>query len=203
MLRRTALLTFGSLLALFAAGAQPQAPREPPKQQAPASSASQPPTFGQNLRKSVGFLTVKYLKDGAGMQSSGTCFFVFYEDKRLGENQGFRYLVTNRHMTSPGVEKGESYSIQQASVRLNLRNPDAGKESEEATSHLEEVCIGFSQTTSGSPMFVNVGGLRGHVMKSSNYLLLPRPDDFRRTTLERIPMAWAAPDVNRDPKKTQ
>ena len=35
-------------------------------------------------------------------------------------------------MTSPGVEKGESYSIQQASVRLDLRNPDAGKESEEA-----------------------------------------------------------------------
>ncbi len=66
------------------------------------------------------------------MQISGTCFFVFYEDKRFGENKGFRYLVTNRHMAVPGVERGESYAIQQAFVRLNLRNPDAGKESEEA-----------------------------------------------------------------------
>jgi hypothetical protein len=131
MIRRIALLTLSALLALFTAEAQQQASQEPPKQQAPASSASQPPTFGQSLRKSVGFLTVNYLKDGVGMQSSGTCFFVFYEDKRLGEKQGFRYLVTNRHMAAPGVEKGESYTIQQSFVRLNLRNPDAGKESEE------------------------------------------------------------------------
>ncbi len=66
------------------------------------------------------------------MQISGTCFFVFYEDKRLGENRGFRYLVTNRHMAVPGVELGMSYPVQQMSVRLNLRNPNAGKESEDA-----------------------------------------------------------------------
>jgi hypothetical protein len=30
---------------------------------------------------------------------------------------------------------------------------------------------------------------------------LPRPGDSRRTTQGRIPMAWAAPDANRDPEK--
>ncbi len=132
MLRRIALLTLSVLLAQFTGLTQQQPPQELPKQQTPASSSSQPPTFGQTLRKTGGFLTVKYLKDGASMQISGTCFFVFYEDKRLGENQGFRYLVTNRHMAVPGIERGDSYTVQRAFVRLNLRNPDAGKESEEA-----------------------------------------------------------------------
>ncbi len=132
MLRRIALLTLSALLQLYTAGAQQQTSQEPPKQQVSASAPSQPPTFGQSLRKSVGFLTVKYLKDGTTMQISGTCFFVFYEDKRLGENRGFRYLVTNRHMAVPGAELGTSYPVQQMSVRLNLRNPSAGKESEEA-----------------------------------------------------------------------
>jgi len=107
-------------------------PRSHPSNKPQLLPPRSPPTFGQILRKTVGFLTVKYLKDGTNMQISGTCFFVFYEDKRFGENKGFRYLVTNRHMAVPGVERGESYAIQQAFVRLNLRNPDAGKESEEA-----------------------------------------------------------------------
>jgi hypothetical protein len=49
MLRRIALLTLSALVALYTAGVQRQAPQQPPKQEAPASSASQPPTLGQTL----------------------------------------------------------------------------------------------------------------------------------------------------------
>jgi hypothetical protein len=135
MLRRIALLSITALLTLFTPGAQQQPSPEPPKQQAPA--ASQPTTFAQSLRKIAGFLSVKYQKDGADMQISGTCFFVRYDDKRLGENQAFSYLVTNRHMAQAGAEKGESYAILQTIVRLNLHNPVAGKESEEVNIPLE------------------------------------------------------------------
>lgn len=132
MLRRIALFSIIALFPLVTLGARQQQSQEPPKQQVPASSAPQPLTFGQSLRKSIGFLTVKYLKDGTSMQISGTCFFVRYDDQRLGENRAFLYLVTNRHMAAPGVESGESYAVQQVFVKLNLRNPVAGKESEEA-----------------------------------------------------------------------
>jgi hypothetical protein len=52
----------------------------------------------------------------------GTCFFVFYEDKRGGEDFGFMYLVTNRHMAQPGIEDGKHYQVLQTTLRLNLRN---------------------------------------------------------------------------------
>jgi hypothetical protein len=123
VLRRIAVLSFSALLALFTTQAQQQPSQEPPKQQA---AASQSATFGQSLRKSVGFLTVKYLKGGVNMQSSGTCFFVFYEDKRLGEKQGFKYLVTNRHMAVPGVEKGESYAIPTSVCEAKPAQPCCG-----------------------------------------------------------------------------
>jgi hypothetical protein len=131
MLRRIALFSLTAVLTLFTAGAQQQPSPEPPKQQAVASEASQALTFGQSLRKTIGFLTADVRKDGAIWKISGTCFFVRYEDKRLGGNQAFSYLVTNRHMALPGVEKGESYPIQRMSVKLNLLNPVAGMESEE------------------------------------------------------------------------
>jgi hypothetical protein len=88
----------------------------------PPTVAAKPSTLAQGIRKSVGFLTVTYLKDGRIQQISGTCFFTFYEDKRLGENRGFPYLVTNRHMAVPGVEVGHNYPVQKVTVRLNLRN---------------------------------------------------------------------------------
>jgi hypothetical protein len=107
MLRRIALFTLTALLTLLTAGAQQQSSPEPPKQQAVASEASQALTFGQSLRKTIAFLTADVRKDGAIWKISGTCFFVRYEDKRLRGNQAFSYLVTNRHMALPGVEKGE------------------------------------------------------------------------------------------------
>jgi hypothetical protein len=131
MLRQFAVITaltvfsFGQVL-----GRQPSA-QEIPKQEPSASTARKSDTFGETLRKSVGFLTVDFTKDGRPMQISGTCFFVFYEDKRLGESRGFRYLITNRHMAAPGTQDGMSYPVSRTSIRLNLRTPNGSTESEQ------------------------------------------------------------------------
>ncbi len=131
MFRKSIALTFALYLPLACVLAQQAPPQEPPKQ----SAASAPPasTFAENTRKSVGFLTVTYLKNNRIEQISGTCFFAFYEEKRLGDNSGFIYLVTNRHMAIPGIENGVSYPVQKATVRLNLRTPGDGMASEQET----------------------------------------------------------------------
>jgi hypothetical protein len=72
MLRRIALFSLTALLTLFTAGAQQQPSPEPPKQQAVASEASQALTFGQSLRKTIGFLTADVRKDGAIWKSDPT-----------------------------------------------------------------------------------------------------------------------------------
>lgn len=74
------------------------------------------------------------MKEGKIEQIAGTSFFVFFEDKRVGENGGFVYLVTNRHMAVPGAEEGKAYPVLRVSLRLNLRKPNQEKESEEKQS---------------------------------------------------------------------
>jgi hypothetical protein len=99
-----------------------------PTQAQQATTSTTPPagstrTFAQQLRNIVGFLTVIY-RDGADRKGiSGTCFFVAYQDERLGKDKAFGYLVTNRHMAEPGVEKGEHYVVEQFLLRLNLKVP--------------------------------------------------------------------------------
>ncbi len=132
------LCRFSLLIACFCFLAYQTEPQQPPpqeatKQPAQPTAAAQSETFPASLRKSVAFISVTYLKDGQSQHISGTCFFVFYEDKRLGEGRGFAYVVTNRHMAVPGSEAGASYPVQQASVRLNLRNPDGTTASELTT----------------------------------------------------------------------
>src|SRR5689334_1185802 len=79
---------------------QPQ-PKGAPTVPAPAqgNAVAQPkvPPLGVLLKKTVGFLSVDYQDGQKAGQIRGTGFFVFYPDKRLGENAGFVYLVTNRH----------------------------------------------------------------------------------------------------------
>jgi hypothetical protein len=76
-------------------------------------------------------MRVTYLDNGQLQQIAGTCFFVYYEDGRLGKEKGFGYLVTNRHMAVPGVEKGSNYPVQQVFVRLNLKSVQGAAESME------------------------------------------------------------------------
>lgn len=112
-----------STVTVCAAGQVPQSAAPP--------STSRPEPFAKTLKKAVALIRVAYTKDGALMVAEGTCFFVLYEDKRLGENGGFMYLVTNHHVASPGIEDGKAYPVQGMHLRLNLRNSDQG--SEEAT----------------------------------------------------------------------
>ena len=106
-----------------------QAPPVTPQPQ--TSSTSHPVNFTTQLKKTVALLRVRYIKEDGLAEADGTCFFVFYEDKRGGENFGFMYLVTNRHMATPGVEDAKNYPVLLTKVRLNLRNSDQA--SEEAT----------------------------------------------------------------------
>jgi hypothetical protein len=93
----------------------------PPPNQAGKTDNLVPPVTVL-LKKLVCFLTVDYQ---AGMKTGtirGTAIFVFVDDKRLGENSGFSYLVTNRHMAAPVVD-GRTATVRRISLRLNLRSP--------------------------------------------------------------------------------
>jgi hypothetical protein len=101
-------------------------------QQTPITSSSAPTPvkplpFTDQLKKTIVFLRVVYNKpDGSAWQMSGTGFLVVYSDERLGQGQGFIYLVTNRHMVVPGVEVGQHYPINQFYIRGNVKvNPDS------------------------------------------------------------------------------
>jgi hypothetical protein len=112
-----------------------QAPPVTPQPQ--TSSTSRPMGFTTQMKKTVALLRVGYIKEDGIAEIDGTCFFVFYEDKRGGENFGFMYLVTNRHMAKPGVEDAKDYPVLLTNVRLNLRNSDQA--SEEATIPIGQV----------------------------------------------------------------
>ncbi|MGB8542961.1 MAG: trypsin-like peptidase domain-containing protein [Candidatus Acidiferrales bacterium] len=108
--------------------------QQPSPAQQPVATAAAPQkqkTFAEQLPNTVGFLKVTY-NDGPNLMAIlGTCFFVYLEDKRLGDNMGFVYLVTNRHMAEPGIEKGLKYPVAQVILRMNLRSPQNGIESSE------------------------------------------------------------------------
>ncbi|HXM93568.1 MAG TPA: hypothetical protein VOA64_04825 [Candidatus Dormibacteraeota bacterium] len=81
------------------------------------------------IKKTVGSLRVMFLgEDGQPQTAEGTRFFVIYPDKRGGDNFGFIYLVTNRHMARPGIQDRKNYPVLWTHVRLNLRNSDQGSE---------------------------------------------------------------------------
>jgi hypothetical protein len=112
---------------LVSAYAYPQAPQATAQPQ--SASSTQSPTA--QLRKAVGLLKVRYSENGTTMESSGTCFFVMYEDKRVaGGKGGFVYLVTNRHVAAPGVEDGHPYRIVWTKIRMNQRGERAASEDE-------------------------------------------------------------------------
>jgi len=109
-----------SCFLILAAGCWGQQPATAQKPIVPASA----------LRKTIGFLRVEFKKNGTLWNAYGTGFFVFLEDKRLGENRGFIYLVTNRHVAEP-QEDGQKYPIGRTFLKLNLKQAQHGAESEE------------------------------------------------------------------------
>lgn len=117
------------LCALFVAccpnlGAQVQQQGTPAQTPAPAPQLP----FATQLKKTVGLLTTYVTKDGAQTAFSGTCFFVSYPDDRVGKGQGFVYLVTNRHVASPGIETGQPYPLIGTTLRLNRKGPPGGSD---------------------------------------------------------------------------
>lgn len=101
----------------------------PSIQQPPQSAAASPPPVTEQIRTTVGFLQVFY---GGGTPEEsvvGTCFFVALPDKRLGEDQSFVYLVTNRHVAQPGIDLGVPHVSIGALLRLNLVVAERGAQS--------------------------------------------------------------------------
>src|SRR6202521_5211611 len=125
MRKQVAMLILSLVLAAGLVVAQAQQRVTP---QAQSSSTSRPVNLTTELKKTVGLLRVRYLKEDGPAEADGTCFFVFYEDKRGGENVGFMYLVTNRHMAQPGIEDRKNYQVLVTTARLNLRNGTQGSE---------------------------------------------------------------------------
>lgn len=89
--------------------------------------------FTDQLRKTIVFLRVRFVKDGKDFEIKGTGFFVFYPDERLGKDRGFTYLITNRHMAEPGAEEGHSYAVQQSYTRLNVKKRRQGADEFESS----------------------------------------------------------------------
>jgi hypothetical protein len=61
---------------------------------------------------------------------SGTGFIVYLPDERLGKNdrgddEGFLYLVTNRHVVQPGIESGKPCKVLNYSLALNHKGKSA------------------------------------------------------------------------------
>src|SRR5713101_4195900 len=118
------VLCFCQMPALVAAQTTPQAVTQQPE----SSATTRPASMVTILKKTVGFMRVAFLREDGPQIAEGTCFFVFYADKRGGENFGFVYLVTNRHVAKPGIQDGKNYPILWTHIRLNLRNSDQGSE---------------------------------------------------------------------------
>jgi S1-C subfamily serine protease len=97
-----------------------------------SATAGQPAPTAAMLKKMVAFLSLDYRDGVSNGQARGTAFFVFYPDKRVGENGGFLYLVTNKHVAEPEIN-GHKVAVQRMTLRLNLKTPVDGRESEEVT----------------------------------------------------------------------
>jgi len=122
---RTQLTVTAFLLARAISAAVQNAPQTPVPQT--ATTTTQIP-FGTALKRTVGLLTVLFIKDGKPYQGRGTCFFISYPDDRLPKNLNFTYLVTNRHMAQPGVEDGHPYQTLRTTLRLNKKGAGGSDE---------------------------------------------------------------------------
>src|SRR2546426_385715 len=103
--------------------AAPNSSARAPQQPSPAAVQSEPlPPTPTLLRKIVTFLTVDVHDGLKAIPVRGTAFFVAYEDKRIGPDGGFVYLVTNRHVAEPRDLQGHMLPIDRVSLRLNYKS---------------------------------------------------------------------------------
>lgn len=93
--------------------------KTPAQQSSAATSRVTPAT---QLKRTVSFITVAYVKNGKDWEAKGTCFFVGVVDKRFTDDRAFVYLVTNRHVAEPGSDDGAHYPVRNVRIRLNTRD---------------------------------------------------------------------------------
>ena len=104
--------------------------QQPVAGQAPVAAAqTSPPAVMDQIRNTVGFITVVFQDGDTRKGAIGTCFFISVLDKRLGEGQAFMYLITNRHVAEPGIDLGTPYTVLGALLRLNLKTTQGGVQS--------------------------------------------------------------------------
>jgi len=118
-----------SLLSSVAQQPSQTAPSPSSQEHPAASAAAQSPPIREQIRSTVAFLGVDYLNGAAHEGVIGTCFFVMVPDSRLGANEGFVYLVTNRHVAQPGIDLGSPYQVQHLFLRMNLAASENGLQS--------------------------------------------------------------------------
>jgi len=106
-------------------GSPPQETKAEPKT---ASSTATPKPFTTQIKKAVGLMKVRYMTEAGPAESDGTCFCVLFPDKRGGDDFGFVYLVTNKHVSQPGIEENKTYTILNTTIRLNLLPPAQGSQ---------------------------------------------------------------------------
>lgn len=93
----------------------------------PAPTPSQVP-FTAQIKKAVAFVRADCHDPEKGKESHfGTGFFLFMPDPRLGEDRGFLYLITNRHVAQPGIETSTPCDVQGHYIFLNLKNTVVGQ----------------------------------------------------------------------------
>ena len=82
------------------------------------------------IAKTVVFITLVVDLDGRTIPGQGTGFLVAVPDARMGKDQGFIYLITNRHVAEAIDNVGgicRRYRILQTSVTWNLKSPVNGQ----------------------------------------------------------------------------
>jgi hypothetical protein len=126
-----AFYLFGSVLCAQNSHSSPTpSPTKTPDANPTGAAQVQAPPMGVQFKKLVAFLKIDCRNGVLPVTIRGTAFFIYLEDKRLGENRGFVYLVTNRHMAAP-EEDGHKFTVDRVSLRLNLKAAVNGQESEE------------------------------------------------------------------------
>src|ERR1700722_13408105 len=86
------------------------------------TTAAAPQLFSRAIKKTIAIIYTKC--EGDTQTYEGTGFFVFRADARLGENRGFAYLVTNRHVVLPHIEIGQPCKVVEQFLRVNSKTPD-------------------------------------------------------------------------------
>ncbi|MFZ0773669.1 MAG: hypothetical protein WCA49_13190 [Candidatus Sulfotelmatobacter sp.] len=79
-----------------------------------------------HLKKTVAFIQLQ-CEDGPNLLDvRGTGFFVFYPDDRVGKDQGFVYLITNRHVAMCLSSDHRPLTVRSIAIRLNRKDGTSG-----------------------------------------------------------------------------